>query len=156
MSEVEMWIDGSCARNRKICAWGAVIRQSDGRLDRAAGLLKDNAGPTGSEILALLEALSLIDDHLTVIVFSDCKALVDALEGNIPEVKTEGWDELLGVISRRSGIVKAKWRKRKSSRGMIAAHHLASTARVLGEMANKSNKFLLADSMDMNAKAFQI
>lgn len=134
-----MWIDGSCGRDGGIGAWAAVVRLPSGELRRSSGILESGGGsPVEAELLALYHGLELLDDGCQVDVVSDCKSLCDAVQGAIDHLKTPSWGKLVARLDARPALVKARWKPRKKSQGMLAAHYLANAARALGELSDAS------------------
>jgi ribonuclease HI len=129
-----MWIDGSCGRNGGLGAWAAVTRGADGNLGRCSGVMPSGASSVEAELLGLLHGLDLVPDDVDVDVISDCKSLCDAVQGGIDSLNSPSWGLMVARLSERKGRVTARWKPRKKSQGMIAAHYLANAARAFGEM----------------------
>lgn len=131
-----IWIDGSCARSiRRSGAgrggWAAVIRYRDGRMTRGSGLLPEGIGATDAEILALWHALALVGEDEDVTVITDCRALADAIDRG-RDIECSSWACLAERLESRTGVLRARWHRRKSSDLMVAVHHLANAARLIG------------------------
>ncbi|TVQ96119.1 MAG: ribonuclease HI [Desulfovibrionales bacterium] len=85
-----IYTDGACLGNPGPGGWGAVIIEEEHRreLSGGYGLTTNNR----MELLAVIEALSLITGHATVELYTDSKYIHDAVEkGWLAKWKRNGW-----------------------------------------------------------------
>lgn len=114
----------------------------DGRFLQRAGAIGAPVSSTDSEIIALREGLDALDGSTSICVYTDCKALADAINGD-GELTVPLWGEVCHEIERRGLLLDARWVRKRTSSHLRAAHHLANAARVLGAIGG-GDFFLLS------------
>ena len=90
MKRVEIYTDGSCRGNPGVGGWGAVLIYGAHKRELSGG----EAQTTNNrmELTAVIEALSLLKEPCEVILTSDSKYVIDALEQGWAEGwKKRGW-----------------------------------------------------------------
>ena len=90
MKRVEIYTDGSCRGNPGVGGWGAVLIYGAHKRELSGG----EAQTTNNrmELTAVIEALSLLKEPCEVILTSDSKYVIDALEQGWAEGwKRRGW-----------------------------------------------------------------
>ena len=90
MKRVEIYTDGSCRGNPGVGGWGAVLIYGTHKRELSGG----EAQTTNNrmELTAVIEALSLLKEPCEVILTSDSKYVIDALEQGWAEGwKRRGW-----------------------------------------------------------------
>lgn len=120
-----------------------VARLPDGRLVQRAGAIAVPVSSTESEIIALREALIVLGLPGDLEVRTDCKSLAAAVNGS-GALDISLWTTVAAEIQRSGISVRAKWVRKRASRHMRLAHHLANAARVLGVLAG-GGSFVFAD-----------
>ena len=77
MKKVYLYTDGSCRRNPGPGGWGAILRYNNKELEISGGA----ADTTNNrmELLAVIEGLSRLKEPCEVVLTSDSKYLVDAV-----------------------------------------------------------------------------
>ncbi|MBM6828358.1 ribonuclease HI [Anaerotignum lactatifermentans] len=90
MKEVVIYTDGACSGNPGAGGYGAILMYGSARKELSAGyrLTTNNR----MEVLAVIAALEALKEPCSVILYSDSKYVVDAIEkGWVTKWKANGW-----------------------------------------------------------------
>ena len=90
MKKVEIYTDGACSGNPGKGGWGAVLIYKGVRKELSAGY--ENTTNNRMELMAAIEGLSALKEDCEVVLYSDSKYLVDAIEkGWVEKWKKNNW-----------------------------------------------------------------
>lgn len=90
MKEVVIYTDGACSGNPGAGGYGAILMYGSAKKELSAGyrLTTNNR----MEVLAVIAALEALKEPCSVILYSDSKYVVDAIEkGWVAKWKANGW-----------------------------------------------------------------
>ena len=90
MKEVELYTDGACRGNPGRGGWGAILVYGKYEKEMSGG--ERETTNNRMELMAAIEALSILKEPCEVTLTSDSKYLVDAIEkGWLESWKKNGW-----------------------------------------------------------------
>ncbi|MBU1003563.1 MAG: ribonuclease HI [Proteobacteria bacterium] len=90
IDKVTIYTDGSCLGNPGPGGWGAVLRFGEHRKELSGGFCATTNNRM--ELMAVIEALSILTRRSQVELFSDSKYFLDAIrEGWLKNWKRNGW-----------------------------------------------------------------
>ena len=90
MKKVDIYTDGACSGNPGAGGWGAILRYGAHEKELSGG----EAQTTNNrmELTAVIQALSLLKEPCQVVVHSDSKYIIDAIQqGWAIKWKANGW-----------------------------------------------------------------
>ncbi len=151
MKEVVIYTDGACSGNPGAGGYGAILMYGSAKKELSAGyrLTTNNR----MEVLAVIAALEALKEPCNVILYSDSKYVVDAIEkGWVAKWKANGWyrnkkekasnvdlwERLLVQLERHK--VRFRWVKGHADNpGNERCDELARTAIVSGDLLEDEN-----------------
>ena len=95
MEKVEAWTDGSCHPNPGPGGWGAVIRFAGREQELWGG--EHNATNNTMELMAVIQALSVLRRPCSVQVFTDSKYVANGFTQHMPTWRKNDWRTYAGA-----------------------------------------------------------
>ena len=80
MKKIEIFTDGACSGNPGPGGWAAILKYKD-NIKKISGFVP-NTTNNRMEILALINALSILKESCEITVYSDSKYVVDSINKN--------------------------------------------------------------------------
>ena len=80
MKKIEIFTDGACSGNPGPGGWAAILKYKD-NVKKISGFVPSTTN-NRMEILALINALSILKESCEITVYSDSKYVVDSINKN--------------------------------------------------------------------------